>query len=82
MPMVRPVISAASVCAAFNLICDDPGAHLETCDSLSHFMPIIEAVAFPTDVKLTRRARERLARFATKYGLTPCHPYARVGRGR
>lgn len=82
MPMVRPVISTASVCATFNLICDDSGAHLETCDSLSYFMPIIEAVAFPTDVKLTRRARERLARFAKKYGLTLRHPYARVGRGR
>ena len=39
-----------------------------------------KAVAFPTDVKLMHRARERLVRLAKKHGLMLRQSYERVGK--
>ena len=39
-----------------------------------------KAVAFPTDVKLMHRARERLVRLAQKHGVRLRQSYARVGK--
>ena len=39
-----------------------------------------KAIAFPTEAKLRRRARERLVRLAKKHGLPLRQSYARVGK--
>lgn len=39
-----------------------------------------KAITFPTDAKLLHRARERLVRLASKYGIVLRQSYARVGK--